>query len=138
MTPYAVSTGDIPASVLDVFHSMRDVVETIPDLQGEDMTCHALCHALSNFFPVIYQEGYCGNHMQHGWLIHRDAPGVVLDMYPIAGASSFIVLTSMRHLPMHAMYKPACIRYDQEKHERQVTLLMELIQKVLRTPAENT
>ena len=129
MTPHAVGRGDIPRDVLKLFRTMRGIVEDMPDIGGETISCHSLCQALAKVFPVTYHEGRLGM-CDHGWLRSETHPAVLMDMYPIAGAASFIVFTDSHVLPWPDLYVEQKISYDRDICSRQVTLLIEEMGKI--------
>lgn len=136
MTPHVVEIDEIPRDLYETFKTMRGIVESLPDIEGELISCHSLCKALTHFFPVTYHEGDCGIS-NHGWLRSEKHPAVLMDMYPVAGASSLIVFTDSMVLPWEGVYREKDIHYDQNACERQVLLLTEQI-ALLIPPTENT
>lgn len=100
MTPYVVSRGDIPQKLFELFKIMRDTLERLPDLEGEILTCHAVCTAFSRLYnDISCVDGTFADFFDHSWLIHKDNPQVIMDMYPVAGASPQIVFTGASFLP---------------------------------------
>ena len=97
MTPESVLNGSITSTEVELFRKMRGAVERMPDVAwgGVLLSCHHVCHALATVFEeVMAVDGIFGKSMEHGWLVlretRRDGP-VIADMYPIAGASPFLV-----------------------------------------------
>lgn len=128
MTPHAVKRGDIPKDVLDLFRTMRELVEQMSDIEGETISCHSICLALAELFPVTYHEGKLGI-CDHSWLRSKTNPAVLMDMYPIAGAASFLVFTDSHVLPWPTLYVEKEISYKKEVCQRQVLLLLEEMKK---------
>lgn len=125
MTPYSIAQGYIPQEVFDQFKMMRDFVENLPDIEGEVITCHAICRVLAGKYPDFLEaEGTFGDIYTHSWLVCRMYPKIILDMYPVAGASSFIVWTGAFLLPWFRLYKKEPITYDQVVLERQVQKIL--------------
>jgi len=106
---------------------MRGIIEDMPDFEGEVLTCHSVCRALAERFPVEYVDGRFGEMHDHSWLTEASAPGVIMDMYPVAGASSFIVFTQNFLLPWRDLYKPQKVTFDQPSCSRQVRKLLQRI-----------
>lgn len=124
MTPVAVSEGCIPYEVLQLFRRMRSAVEEVPDMPATLLTCHAVCQALAaKFGGVEVVEGkFAGS--EHSWLTPTGYPAIVMDMYPWAGASSFIVFTDCLLLPWQQLYVPCEIDFDRPDVMHQVTFLL--------------
>ena len=128
MTPHAVKRGDVPRDVLDLFRTMREIVEQIPDTEDETISCHSICQALAELFPVTYHTGKLGI-CDHSWLRSKTNPAVLMDMYPIAGAASFFIFTDSHLLPWLTLYEEQEISYNKDVCGRQVLLLIEEIKK---------
>ena len=69
MTPYAVTVNDIPRDLLTLFQKIRNDVEQLPDFEGEVITCHALCSALSKKYSLTSVDGYFHDFFEHSWLV---------------------------------------------------------------------
>jgi hypothetical protein len=128
MTPHAVKREDIPGGVLKLFREMRNIVEEIPDIEGEMISCHSICQALAELFHVTHHEGKLGM-CSHSWLRSKTNPAVLMDMYPIAGAASFIIFTDSHVLPWPTLYEEQKISYDKDTCQRQVLLLIEEMER---------
>ena len=129
MTPHVVKRGDIPKEVLSLFRKMRNIIEELPDIEGQIISCHAICQALAELFPVTYHEGKIGM-CDHSWLRSKTSPAVLMDMYPIAGAASFIVFTDSHVLPWPMLYEEQEIRYDKNDCRQHILLLTKQIRKM--------
>ena len=129
MTPHVVALGDIPEDVLRLFRKMRCLVELLPDIENEVISCHSLCQSLALMFPATYHEGKLGM-CDHGWLRSGTNPAVLMDMYPIAGAASFVIFTDSHVLPWSTLYEEREIGYDRNACQRQVLLLVEAMKKI--------
>lgn len=129
MTPHTVKRGDIPKEVLELFRKMRTVVEEIPDIEGQMFSCHSICQALAKLFTVTYHEGKIGM-CDHSWLRSETNPAVLMDMYPIAGAASFVIFTDSHILPWPELYVEQEINYDRDTCSKQVLLLIEEMEKI--------
>ncbi len=126
MTPYAISSGSIPPELVECFRIMRNVIENLPDFEGEELTCHAVCTALAKRYNLTCIDGHFGVGNEHSWLIDPAHPKVVMDMYPVAGASSFIVFNHWL-VPWHALYIPKQFDIDTTIRERQVAKILAVI-----------
>lgn len=129
MTPHAVKLGDIPEDVLNLFREMRRITEEVPDLEGGAISCHSLCQALATLFPVTYHEGKLGM-CDHGWLRSKTNPAVLMDMYPIAGAASFLIFTDSHVLPWPTLYEEQEISYDKDVCQQQALLLIQEMKNI--------
>jgi hypothetical protein len=125
MTPMTVISGDIQQEILDQFKDMRDFVENLPDIEGEVLSCHAVCEALSQIYPDFSRvEGTCGGLYIHSWMISKKYKTVILDMYPVAGACPFIVYAGISLLPWFRLYEKKPVVYDRTEFERQVAKIL--------------
>jgi hypothetical protein len=126
MTPYAISSGYIPQPLLDIFHIMRTAFEKLPDFEDEVITCHALCTAFAKRYDLTCVDGYFGTGNEHSWLIKEEHPKVIIDMYPIGGASPFIVY---KHwiLPWDKLYIPKVFHIDKESRDRQTEKILSVL-----------
>jgi len=110
MTPFALEDGYITEKELAHFRHLRLVVERLPDkiISGE-LSCHHVCHALAQEYGNTVVDGYFGHICNHSWLVLRTnkrGEQVIADMYPVAGASSFLVFTHTL-TAWHGLYKPS-------------------------------
>lgn len=126
MTPYVVSSGYIPQSLMDMFITMRNAFEALPDFEGEIITCHALCTAFAKRYDLTCIDGYFEKGNQHSWIIDPEYPKVIFDMYPVGGASSFIVYMHWL-LPWDKLYIACEIEYDKVEYERQVQKILSVL-----------
>jgi|GEM_PF-1371382 len=104
MTPYAVKNGDISIEELELFKDMRARVEGLSDtlLEGTELSCHHICHALSRLFDVEVADGRFDGMSKHSWLVLKrrtfmqdgENSLVIADMYPVAGVSAFLFYTA--------------------------------------------
>lgn len=126
MTPYAVQSGDIPPSLLRRFREMRSKLEELPDFEEELLTCHSVSFAFAKHYGHGLQcvDGAFGGLHDHSWIVDVGSPGVILDMYPVAGASSFIVVTSYSLLPWFKLYVPGNPKFDKKIRKRQVAKIL--------------
>ena len=127
MTPYTVSTGDIPTELLSTFYKMRATFERLPDFEDELITCHAICSAFAQHFNLTCVDGYWGTGNEHSWIINPKYPKVIIDMYPIGGATPFIIF---KHwiLPWDKLYIQKPLELSTQERERQVTKILSAIQ----------
>jgi hypothetical protein len=95
MTPIALQGRDILPEDYDLFLTMRQIFEALPDLSGEPVvSCHMVTRAFAAHFPVEVVDGHFGRGSHHSWLVLRDLRPdglVIVDIYPVAGASPFLV-----------------------------------------------
>lgn len=123
MIPYCVSSGDIPKQLVELFHTMRTAFENLPDFEGELITCHAVCTAFAEHYNLTCIDGYFDIGGQHSWLIDPEYPNVILDIYPVAGASSFIIYKHWATI-WAKLYTPIVFDIDTEIRERQVKKIL--------------
>ncbi len=125
MTPYAVTISDIPQTLLDVFKGLRKFVEELPDIPGEILTCHAVCTAIAFIHPHLEcVDGTFGDFFNHSWLVDKNFPHVIMDMYPVAGGVPFIVCGSNSFLAWGKLYKQKVIIFSQEDRKRQTEKIL--------------
>jgi hypothetical protein len=125
MTPAAVLSDHIPQSIVDQFKVMRFFVENMTDIKGEVLTCHAMCEALVRLYTdFTHVEGTFGDLHDHSWITSNQNHGIVLDMYPVAGASPFIIYRGISLLPWFRLYLRKPIKYDKEEYVRQVEKIL--------------
>jgi hypothetical protein len=120
---------------VDQFKEMRFFVENMPDIKGEILTCHAMCEALVQMYPDFsHTEGTFGDLYDYSWITSNYNQGIVLDMYPVAGASPFIIYRGISLLPWHRLYLKKPITYDKVEYARQVEKILatEKAEKLLR------
>lgn len=107
MRNYVVREGMIPQSKVDLFERMRSQIEALPDLDPTHrVSCHALTRVLAalNQGPVVVDGWFAGKGNEHSWLDMGD--GHVADVYPIGGATPFLVDASGWFNPWNALYVP--------------------------------
>jgi hypothetical protein len=126
MTPYAVTSGHIPEDLVKLFKIIRRTFEELPDFEGELITCHAICSAFAERYNLTCVDGYFGKGDEHSWLIDQKHPEVIMDIYPVGGASSCIIykhwLTGWANL-----YIKMTIDIDTTERERQVQKILSVI-----------
>ncbi len=112
MKPHVLETGDITPEQYALFLQMRDVFERLPDFEfGKPVSCHMICRAFAENFPVECVDGHFGRGCDHSWLVlgrknreeHGEDTRVIADMYPVAGAAPFLVYTFFL-VPWPALY----------------------------------
>ncbi len=105
MLPYAVKIGRIPERIYTLFLKMQETVRAFPEIPEDDLTCHAICRALVKLYPEFqFQDGHFDQNCQHTWIVHPDAPHVVMDMYPVGGGGALIVDAGARHVCWSGLY----------------------------------
>ena len=98
---YAAAKGTIKPSDMALFWNIVRIVEHLPDIVFDpkerdwglcknQVTCHLVCRALAAHFPAEYVDGYFTRGYQHSWLLPNSRSSII-DVYPVAGASPFIV-----------------------------------------------
>lgn len=125
MTPMSVTCGHIPEDVLTEFKEVRTFVETMPTIDDEVLTCHSVCKAIALLHPNFsYVEGSFGGVYNHSWLTVKEHPNIILDLYPVAGASPFIVYAGISLLPWFSLYKEKLIKHDKKTFYHQVQKIL--------------
>lgn len=82
MTPYAIEVGDITRGDLAVLDEATVWVGNLPD--NKDNSCHSVCAAwVARVGLGVHKRGRWAKVAEHSWIELR--PGVVLDLYPVAG-----------------------------------------------------
>jgi len=101
---YAHRMEGITSTKWDLFLAMAADVEALPDLDPpEAVSCHVLCHALSQRHGVPAVNGwYAGRMNWHSWLDMGD--GIVADMYPVAGGRPQVLDTNGYLNPASTLY----------------------------------
>ncbi len=127
MTPFAVKIGDIPKSLFLCFKEMRQKLETLPDFEDEEFTCHSVCAAFAKRYSLQVIDGRFSDIFDHSWIVDQNYPKVLIDLYPVAGGSPLIVSASNTLLPWRKLYSPKNINYDQISFERQKRKLLLVI-----------
>jgi hypothetical protein len=113
-----------PKDVVRLFFDIKSVFENIPQEKvlvqktesGNDrvISCHMICRALANFFPVDCRDGYfVGKLCPHSWLIPKARWSVepyfyenyIIDPYPWLTASGPILVYSFAHSPWKKIYQ---------------------------------
>lgn len=121
MIPLVMSA--FPKDVLQLFFDIKSVFENIPqgsvlirkNKSGNDrvLSCHMICRALANFFPVSIRDGYfVGKWCPHSWLVPRARWSVepyfyenyIIDPYPWMAANGPILVYAFTHSPWKKIY----------------------------------
>lgn len=116
----------IPKDVVRLFFDIKSVFENLPQEKvvvrksesGSDriISCHMICRALANFFPVECRDGYfVGKLCPHSWLIPKARWSVepcfyehyIIDPYPWVAASGPILVYAFSHSPWKKIYQEA-------------------------------
>lgn len=96
-----------------LFLEMRNIFESLPDFSFEQpISCHVICRAFAENYPVTCVDGYFGTSCQHSWLIfkqcnvqeHDCEDLIIADMYPVGGITPFL-LHDYFYLPWHRLYR---------------------------------
>lgn len=101
MDYYAASVGSIAPNDMRIFLQIQAVLTAMPNISfglkgpewlgcNNQLSCHLICRALAKFFEVSFHNGYFTKGCQHSWLIPSSGSSII-DAYPFAGASPFIV-----------------------------------------------
>lgn len=81
MTPYAVKVGDITQADLAI---LDEATVWMSSLLEQPETCHSVCDLwVCMGHPGVHRRGKWAKVAEHSWIELR--PGVVLDLYPVAG-----------------------------------------------------
>lgn len=105
MLPYAVKVGRIPQHIYKSFLEMQKTAQEFPEVPDTDLSCHAVCRVLVKMYPEFqFQDGHFYRNYQHTWIIHPDAPHVIMDMYPVGGGGALIIDGSARLLCWRELY----------------------------------
>lgn len=136
MIPYAIRSGYLSSTKLNLFRQLVKDVEEIPDHPNcEIVSCHAVCRALVILHPELnYVDGYfykIGH--DHSWIDMGD--GIIADMYPIAASNPFLVDASSWVIPWEYLYIPEPdLLYkgnrDRKTHEDIARYLVEEVRKI--------
>ena len=113
---YAAAKGNIKPADMTLFGNVARIVEHLPDIVFDpkerewelcknQVTCHLICRALAAYFPAECVDGYFTKGYQHSWLVPHSRSSII-DVYPVAGASPFIVSMDWRS-PWKKFYLPA-------------------------------
>jgi hypothetical protein len=113
-----------PKEVVKLFLDIKSVFENIPQEKvlvrksdsGNDrvISCHMICRALVNFFPVDCRDGYfVGKLCPHSWLIPKARWSIepyfyeryIIDPYPWVAASGPILVYAFAHSPWKKIYQ---------------------------------
>jgi hypothetical protein len=125
MIPISVLSDHIPQYIVNQFKEMRSFVENFPNIQGEIITSHAMCEALIHIYTEYsHIEGTFGELHDHSWIVCKENPNIVLDMYPIAGASPFIVYAGISRVPWFKLYEKKPIKYNVAEYRRYVEKIL--------------
>lgn len=82
MTPYAIKVGDITQEDLAILDEATVWLRNLLD-EG-NQSCHSVCAIWVGMgHPGIRRRGKWAKVAEHSWIELR--PGVVLDLYPVAG-----------------------------------------------------
>jgi hypothetical protein len=89
---------DINKEDLAVWLRIKNTMEGLPEIDlGENehgkilVSCHMICRAFAQFFPVICFDGIFGQAgWEHSWL--ETDSGRIIDVYPIAMAGGPVIL----------------------------------------------
>lgn len=127
MRTYAVRQGMIPAAKVELFESMRSQIADLPDLEPDDrVSCHVLTRVLAslNDGPVVIDGWFGGKGNEHSWLDIGD--GLIADVYPIGGATPFLVDASGWWNPWNKLYVPhPAVMEGKDGIDETVRLLLE-------------
>lgn len=114
MTPYALQSGCITQEQYELFLRMRTIFEQLPDFDFKHpVSCHVICRAFAEHFPVQFVDGHFSKGCDHSWLVleqhtletHGDTDAVIADMYPAGGATPFLIHDYFV-LPWRKLYIP--------------------------------
>lgn len=98
---YAASKGNISPADMELFYRIQVILIEMPDIVFDpterdwdhcknQISCHLICRALAQHFDAEVGDGFFVRGYQHSWLIPASKSSII-DVYPVAGASSFIV-----------------------------------------------
>ncbi len=112
MQPYALKTGSISLEQFQMFQEMRTIFELLPEFKFHNpVSCHVICRAFAENYPVECVDGHFSKGCDHSWLVlerhlmetHGDTDSVIADMYPMGGATPFLVHAHFI-LPWYSLY----------------------------------
>lgn len=149
MVPYVVQTGDIPKDLYTMFLEMRYVFERLPNFDfAEPVSCHVICRAFAENYPVECVDGHFSRGCDHSWLVlgrysmqeHGKTGSIIADMYPCGGAAPFLVYGYFI-LPWEKLYieDPSVIarRIDSPDFQEEVTMVATEVARLQREFAED-
>ena len=121
MDPHVLKV--FPKEVAEIFFDIKNIFENLPQEEnvvrqsktGLDrvISCHMICRALENFFPVECSDGYFMSKMNpHSWLVPKARWSVepyfyeryIIDPYPCLAASGPIMVYNYVHSPWYKAY----------------------------------
>ena len=145
MKPYALQTGSITQEQYDLFLEMRAIFERLPDFRfGGPVSCHVICRAFAENYPVECVDGHFSRGCDHSWLVlenhtmevHGDTDSVIADMYPVGGVTPFLIHDYFA-LPWRRLYIPdesVTVHFrDTEEFLNQVSVIATAIHDVRNT-----
>lgn len=110
---YAASKGNINPTDIELFGKIQVILVELPDIVFDpserhwdecrnQISCHLICKALARHFKAAVGDGYFVRGYQHSWLLPASGSSII-DVYPVAGASPFIVANDPAS-PWHKLY----------------------------------
>lgn len=94
LVPYAVTCGDITDDHIRIYNRVQTVLRS---LSSEKMwSCHEVCQVVEESIPeLIHCRGWFAKKgVEHSWMRFADQPWVVIDPYPVAGASGPLLVST--------------------------------------------
>ncbi len=112
MQPFALKTGAISLKQFKMFQELRAIFELLPEFKfHKPVSCHIICRAFAENYPVECIDGHFSKGCDHSWLVlerhtmetHGDTDSVIADMYPVGGATPFLIHDYYK-LPWRELY----------------------------------
>lgn len=97
----------VPEKYLNLFRRIEIVLQRMPEIDlGEagSISCHIICAALADLFPVSHRSGYFGGLNEHSWLVMGS---LIIDAYPVAVVGGPILVDARYITGWSNLYKEA-------------------------------
>lgn len=93
LTPYAMICGDITEKHLRVYNRVQAVLRSLNS--DKTWSCHEVCQILEGSIDELeHCRGWFFKKGQdHSWMRFRDDALIILDAYPVAGASGPLLVS---------------------------------------------